>query len=70
MTIRIYHLGDFGPQAQQMAKHCNNERLAMPLQCVAIGSMIVMATPMAAPLVKSCCAKTNITAGPNDAGEH
>ena len=39
----IYNLRDLGPQAQQMAKNCNNERLAMTLQCVAIGSMIVMA---------------------------
>src|SRR5437868_3263374 len=52
MTIRIYNLGDLGPQAQQMAKHCDNERLAMTLQCVAIGSMIVMATATAAQLVK------------------
>jgi ABC-type enterobactin transport system permease subunit len=44
MTIPpTYHLGDLGPQAQMMSKNCTNERLAMILQCVAVGSMIVMA---------------------------
>lgn len=52
MTVPMYHLRDLGPQAQQMAKNCNNERLAMTLQCVAIGSMIIMATSAAAHLVK------------------
>jgi hypothetical protein len=55
MTILIYHLGDHGPQAQQMTKHCNDERLAMPLQRGAIASMIVMAT--AAQLVKDLLRK-------------
>ena len=48
----IHSLRDLGPQAQQMAKNCNNERLAMTLQFVAIGSMIVMATASAAHLIK------------------
>ena len=38
----IYKLQDLGPQAQMMSRNCTNERLAMILQCVAIGSMIVM----------------------------
>jgi hypothetical protein len=38
-----YHLGDLGPQAQIMAKSCTNERLAMTLQMMAVGSMIIMA---------------------------
>lgn len=38
-----YNLHDLGPQAQMMAKNCNNERMAMMLQYVALGSMIVMA---------------------------
>ncbi len=43
MTIPpTYHLHDLGPQAQMMSKNCGNERLAMILQYVAIGSMIVM----------------------------
>ncbi len=37
-----YHLHDLGPQAQMMSKNCNNERMAMILQYVAVGSMIVM----------------------------
>ena len=53
MTIPpIYNLRDLGPQAQQMAKNCNNERLAMTLQCVAIGSMIVMTAATAAHIFK------------------
>jgi hypothetical protein len=48
----VYNLGDLGPQAQQMAKNCNNERMAMTLQCVAIGSMIIMAGAAAAHLIK------------------
>ena len=52
MTIPIYSLRDLGPQAQQMAKNCNNERLAMTLQCVAIGSMFIMAAASAAHLIK------------------
>ena len=54
----VYNLGDLGPQAQQMAKNCNNERLAMTLQCVAIGSMIVMATATAAQIFKDLFHKT------------
>ena len=44
MTVPpIYSLHDLGPQAQMMSKNGNNERLAIILQYVAIGSMIVMA---------------------------
>jgi hypothetical protein len=43
---------DLGPQAQMMAKNCNNERLAMILQYVALGSMIVMAGVAASQLLK------------------
>jgi hypothetical protein len=44
MTVPpIYDLRDLGPQAQQMSKGCNNERLAILLQYVAIGSMVIMA---------------------------
>ena len=53
MTVPpIYHLHDLGPQAQTMAKNCNNERLAMVLQYVAIGSMIVMAGVAASQLLR------------------
>jgi hypothetical protein len=43
MTIPpTYHFRDLGSQAQMMSRHCENERLAMALQYVALGSMIVM----------------------------
>jgi hypothetical protein len=43
MTVPpTYNLRDLGPQAQMMSRNCNNERLAMILQYVALGSMIVM----------------------------
>ena len=49
MTVPpTYYLHDLGPQAQAMAKNCKNERLAMVLQYVAIGSMIIMAGAAAA----------------------
>lgn len=38
-----YHFQDLGTQAQSMAKNCGNERMAMVMQYVALGSMIVMA---------------------------
>lgn len=48
-----YQLHDLGPQAQAMAQHCKNERMAMTLQYVAVGSMIVMAGAAAAHLLKN-----------------
>lgn len=43
MTVPpTYHLHDLGTQAQQMARNCGNDRMAMLLQYVAIGSMIIM----------------------------
>ena len=47
-----YNLCDLGPQAQMMSKNCNNERVAMVLQSVAIGSMIVMAGVAATHLMR------------------
>ena len=47
-----YNLHDLGPQAQMMSKNCNNERMAMVLQSVAIGSMIVMAGVAATHLLR------------------
>jgi hypothetical protein len=47
-----YHLQDLGPQAQSMAKNCTNERIAMTLQMVAVGSMIIMASAAGAHLLK------------------
>lgn len=50
--VPIYNLQDLGVHAQGMARDCKNERLAMILQSVAIGSMIIMAGAAAAHLMK------------------
>jgi hypothetical protein len=42
MSVPTYHFNDLGNQAQTMSRNCNNERIAMILQYVALGSMIVM----------------------------
>ena len=52
MTVPIYNLQDLGVHAQGMARDCKNERFAMILQTVAIGSMIIMAGAAAAHLMK------------------
>lgn len=39
-------------QAQQMAKNCHDERLALTMQYVAIGSMAIMALAAGVHLVK------------------
>ena len=38
-----HYLHELGPQAQMMSKNCGNERMAMVMQYVALGCMIVMA---------------------------
>jgi primosomal replication protein N len=48
----IYHYQDLGNQAQLMARNCNNERLAMIMQSVAVGSMILMTGFMATQLLR------------------
>ena len=53
MTIPpTFHLNDLGSQAQMMSKNCSNERLAMILQYVALGSMIVMTGLAASQVLK------------------
>ena len=47
-----HYLRDLGPQAQAMAKNCNNDRMAMTLQYVAIGSMIIMAGAAASQVLR------------------
>jgi tRNA A37 threonylcarbamoyltransferase TsaD len=47
-----HFLNDLGPQAQAMAKDCKNERMAMILQSVAIGSMIIMTGVAATQLLR------------------
>jgi hypothetical protein len=56
--VPTYHIHDLGLQAQGMARDCKNERLAMILQSVAIGSMIIMAGAAAAHLLKDLFAHT------------
>jgi len=53
MTVPpTYHLHDLGSQAQMMSKNCANDRMAMVLQYVAIGSMIIMTTAAARQVLK------------------
>jgi hypothetical protein len=47
-----YRFEDLGAQAQTMARNCGNERLAMIMQSVALGSMIVMAGVAAGRVLK------------------
>ena len=64
MTVPpTYHLHDLGPQAQMMAKNCNNERLAMILQYVALGSMIVMAGVAASQVLKDAVRSRQVEHG-------
>jgi hypothetical protein len=58
-----YHLHELGPQAQMMSKNCTNERLAMILQYVAIGSMILMAGAAARQLLKDSFATRDHESG-------
>jgi hypothetical protein len=50
--VPIHQLQDLGVHAQGMARGCKNERLAMIMQSVALGSMIIMAGAAAAHLLK------------------
>jgi len=60
MTVPPTHyLNDLGPQAQMMAKNCNNERVAMILQYVALGSMIIMAGAAAGQILKDAFGPPN-----------
>lgn len=44
MTVPpTYYLHELGPQAQAMSRSCGSDRMAMILEYVAIGSMVVMA---------------------------
>lgn len=53
-----YHLEDLGTQAQQMARNCGNERMAMVMQYVALGSMIVMAGAAASRVLREAFGPT------------
>jgi hypothetical protein len=49
-----YRFDDLGSQAQMMARSCDSKRLAMILQYVALGSMIVMTGVTATQILKDC----------------
>ncbi len=51
-TPPVFKLEDLGPQAQAMSRNCGNDRLAMILQYVAIGSMIIMAGAAASQVLR------------------
>jgi hypothetical protein len=55
----IYDLRDLGSEAQRMARNCGNEKLAMTMQYVAIGSMIIMASAAAVHLMKDLFGHTD-----------
>ena len=58
MTVPpTYRLQDLGPQAQMMSRNCSNDRLAMILQYVAIGSMIIMAGAAASQVLRDAFGK-------------
>ncbi len=64
MTDPFLHV--LGPQAQQMAKNCNNERMAMAFQYVAIGSILIMAGAAAVHLFKDVCGTWRKEPAPRD----
>lgn len=47
-----YDFRELGAEAQKMARNCGSERMAMILQSVALGSMIIMAGAAAAHILK------------------
>jgi hypothetical protein len=59
MIPPTHHFNDLGLQAQNMSKNCTNQRTAMILQYVAVGSMIVMTGAMAAQILKELFASTS-----------
>ena len=64
MTVPpTYHFSDLGPQAQMMSKNCGNERIAMILQYVAVGSMIIMAGVAASQVLRDAFGSTDHSRG-------
>lgn len=60
MTVPpTYHFQDLGSQAQAMSRNCNNERVAMILQYVALGSMIIMTGIAASQVLKDVFGSTD-----------
>ena len=60
MTIPpTYNIQDLGIQAQTMARNTTNERMAMTLQMIAVGSMIIMAGATSVHLMKEMFGHTD-----------
>jgi hypothetical protein len=55
----IYNFRDLGVEAQRMSRYCNDERLAMVVQYVALGSMIVMAGVAASQVLRDAFGTRN-----------
>ena len=53
-----HYLHELGTQAQSMSRNANNERVAMVLQYVALGSMIIMAGATAAQVLRDAFGPT------------
>ena len=58
-----HYLHELGPQAQMMSKNCGNERLAMVMQYVALGCMIVMAGVAAGQVLRDSFGPTDSNRG-------
>jgi hypothetical protein len=57
MTVPpTYFLHDLGLQAEMMSRNCNNDRMAMILQSVAIGPMIILTGAAASQVPKDAFA--------------
>jgi hypothetical protein len=54
-----YRLEDLGTRAHSMAKDCGNERMAMIMQYVAVGSMIIMAGVAASKMLREVFGSTD-----------
>ena len=60
MTVPpTFNLNDLGTQAQMMSKNAGGERMAMILQYVAVGSMIVMAGVAASRVLREAFGSTD-----------
>jgi hypothetical protein len=58
-----YHFENLGAQAQSMARNCHNDRMAMIMQCVALGSMIIMAGFAASKVLREAFGPTDRSRG-------
>jgi hypothetical protein len=66
MTLPPNYLNDLGTQAQMMGKNCHDKRIAMAFQCVALGSVLIMAGSAAIHLVQDLSAGWRREPGPDN----